>query len=53
MILYLIRGIPGSGKSTLAHKLVNAENVCEADQFFYQDGTYVFDRTKLKEAHFD
>lgn len=51
MTLYLIRGIPGSGKSTLARKLVKEENICEADQFFSQNGEYQFDRTRLAEAH--
>jgi len=51
MTLYLIRGLPGSGKSTLARKLVKEENICEADQFFYQNGEYQFDRTRLADAH--
>ena len=50
-ILYIVRGLPGSGKSTLARKLVSAEQHCEADQFFEQDGEYKFDPLKLKDAH--
>lgn len=50
-ILYIIRGVPGSGKSTLAKQLAG-ENVCEADQFFYNDkGKYCYDPSKIREAH--
>ena len=51
--LIIIRGIPGSGKSTLAKKLcalLNGEYY-EADMFFEQSGSYIFDPTKLAEAH--
>lgn len=48
--LIIIRGLPGSGKTTFAHSLTTA--VFEADDYFIQsDGSYVFDREKLKEAH--
>ena len=50
--LILLRGLPGSGKSTLAKIMVGSDFlVCEADQYFMQDGEYKFDATKLKEAH--
>lgn len=53
--LMLIRGLPGSGKSTLADKLcrMNVWHLYfEADMFFINDhGRYVFDATKLKQAH--
>lgn len=49
--LYLIRGIPGSGKSTFAKELVPDFLVCEADKYFIIEGEYVFDPTKLKDAH--
>jgi predicted kinase len=51
--LYIIRGLPGSGKSTLAKILAEKYNFnhLEADMFFMQDGKYIFDRNKLKEAH--
>lgn len=51
--LIIIRGIPGSGKSTLAKKLCSLLNGVhyETDMFFEQSGSYVFDPTKLAEAH--
>ena len=53
--LYLIRGVPGCGKSTLAQTLYDAalvSAVVEADQHFIDvDGNYVFDVSKLGEAH--
>ena len=50
--LFLLRGLPGSGKSTLAKSLVGHDFlICEADQYFMQDGEYKFDATKLKDAH--
>lgn len=49
-ILYIVRGIPGSGKSTFAKTL--SENHYEADMFFLnQESNYVFDGTKIKNAH--
>jgi predicted kinase len=47
--LYLLRGLPGSGKSTLA-KSLNGFHV-EADMFFMKEGEYLFDGSKLKDAH--
>jgi len=47
--LILVRGIPGSGKSTFA-KLIGGEHI-ETDMFFMKNGEYVFDASKLKEAH--
>jgi predicted kinase len=49
--LFLLRGLPGSGKSTLAKSLDGIH--IEADQFFIVDGEYIFDASKLKEAHHD
>ena len=50
--LFLLRGLPGSGKSTLAKSLVEHDFlICEADQYFMQDGEYKFDATKLRDAH--
>ena len=52
-MLIIVRGIPGSGKSTLAKKLcaLLGGAYYEADMFFEQTGEYVFDPTKLAEAH--
>jgi len=48
--LYLVRGLPGSGKSTLAREISTA--FVEADMFFLNhEGKYVFDGSKIKEAH--
>jgi predicted kinase len=50
MNLILIRGLPSAGKSSLA-SLLNLP-VFEADQFFINDdGDYIFDPKKLKDAH--
>ena len=52
--LGIIRGLPGSGKSTLANQLVQSGEYdvhYEADMFFEQSGTYMFDHTKLEQAH--
>ncbi|MGR5409104.1 ATP-binding protein [Vibrio sp. PNB22_3_1] len=52
--LILIRGLPGSGKTTLARQLslrLNAKHF-EADMYFENEqGEYLFDGTKLREAH--
>lgn len=47
--LFLVRGIPGSGKSTLAKSLGGTH--FETDTFFMVDGKYMFDPSKLKDAH--
>lgn len=55
--LILLRGLPGSGKSTLARIILQFRStdepeVLSADDFFMNnEGEYVFDATKLKEAH--
>lgn len=60
MKVTIMRGIPGSGKSTLANKLrvesgkAGVEHgLVSADQFFIEQstGNYIFDPTKLGEAH--
>ncbi|GFQ67990.1 NEDD4-binding protein 2 [Trichonephila clavata] len=50
-VLIILRGLPGSGKSTLARKLKFNGVICSTDDFFYQKGKYIFDFTKLDEAH--
>jgi len=52
--LYLVRGVSGAGKSTFAMQLWSAgivERIFEADDFFYNDGVYLFNPTRLSEAH--
>lgn len=51
-VLYLVRGCPSSGKSTLCKDLAKeGDVVIAADDFFYENGVYNFDRTKLGQAH--
>ena len=49
--LIICRGISGSGKSTLAKELGKGGVVYSSDDFFIQNGKYVFDAKKLGEAH--
>ena len=54
MQLILVRGLPGAGKSTHARIIANEIFRCarvEADMYFIKDGEYLFDATKLGEAH--
>ena len=48
-MLFIIRGLPGAGKTTLANELKGI--VCEADQFFWLDGEYKYDASKIADAH--
>jgi predicted kinase len=49
-ILYIVRGCPNAGKSTFAKTL--SDNHYEADMYFLdQESNYVFDGTKIKNAH--
>ncbi len=51
-IAYIMRGIPGSGKSTIAKKLIHDGGVIHStDDFFYVNGEYYFDVTKIREYH--
>lgn len=50
--LYLIRGLPGSGKSTLANLIAPGSNFA-ADDYFYENGEYKFNPSKLGLAHAD
>jgi predicted kinase len=57
--LILLRGLPGSGKTTLGQIILKSfstdiPNVLSADDFFINEqGEYIFDVQKLKEAHTD
>lgn len=51
MKVYIIRGIPGSGKTTHAKKILHADIVIEADDFFTKNGKYKFNAAYLPEAH--
>lgn len=48
--IVLIRGLPGSGKSTMAKRMLGYRHL-EADMFFEIDGKYVYDASKIREAH--
>ncbi len=50
--LILIRGLPGSGKSTIARSLqLGGYLHLEADMFFEVDGRYVYDASRIRDAH--
>lgn len=57
--LILLRGIPGCGKTTLGNTILltnqlNSQDVLSADNFFINEKEeYIFDFSKLKEAHND
>ena len=55
LTMVIMRGLPGSGKSSLVRQILKTyphAEVCSADAFFTQaDGSYQYDRTKIKEAH--
>ena len=46
----IIRGLPGSGKSTLAKSMVDYQHF-EADMYLEINGEYVYDASKIKQAH--
>lgn len=51
-VLIILRGLPGSGKSSFAKLMWSTNVICEADDFFYdEDGNYIFDASKLGQAH--
>ncbi|KAK9885083.1 hypothetical protein WA026_009307 [Henosepilachna vigintioctopunctata] len=58
-ILVLMRGLPGSGKSYLSRSILEAslenpvfsEHIFSADNFFMKSGRYVYDISKISEAH--
>ena len=49
----ILRGLPGSGKSTYAKRIAGGVNdrIFSTDNFFYVNGEYKFDRSKLGEYH--
>ncbi|MBE0363980.1 hypothetical protein PULV_a1516 [Pseudoalteromonas ulvae UL12] len=57
--VFILRGLPGSGKSFYAEQLTDElvkgdENqflICSTDDYFYQEGSYQFDKFKLPEYH--
>jgi translation initiation factor RLI1 len=48
--IVLIRGVPGSGKTTKAKSMSGYVHL-EADMYFDVKGKYVYDPSKIKEAH--
>ena len=53
MKLTIIRGPSGSGKTTFAAEVQGLANgpCFEADMYFMKDGEYLFEPSKLKQAH--
>lgn len=50
--LILVRGAPGSGKTTFAEMIQGPHGrIVATDDFFYENGTFNFDPSKLGEAH--
>ena len=44
-------GLPGSGKSRCADEMQGSKQIVSADDFFVGRDGYVFDKTKLADAH--
>ncbi len=51
--LYLVRGLPGAGKTTFSKSLFqDGDVIVAADDFMIdKEGKYVFDSSRLEEAH--
>lgn len=49
--IIILRSVSGAGKSSFAQLIAEPKIVCTADDFFYKDGIYQFDATKLGHAH--
>jgi len=59
-IVYILRGCPGNGKSLLAEQIANnvaytgnSVLICCADDYFMKDGKYIWDATKIGNAHLE
>ncbi|KAE8977429.1 hypothetical protein PR003_g26864 [Phytophthora rubi] len=57
-LFLIMRGLPESGKSAFAQEVARYTDqvglhtlICSADNFFQRGGGYVFDRSRLHEAH--
>ncbi|KAE9267305.1 hypothetical protein PR003_g31823 [Phytophthora rubi] len=57
-LFVIMRGLPGSGKTTFAQEVARyaatvdfRASICSADLFFQRGGSYVFDASRLWEAH--
>lgn len=51
MRVIILRGLSGSGKSTWASQYADRATIVSTDAFFYVDGVYRHDQTKLREYH--
>jgi len=50
--LIIVRGVPGSGKTSLAKMIAPTDlHLLASDDYFYENGEYKFDKSKLGEAH--
>ena len=47
----VMRALPGAGKSTRISRDFPEAHVVSSDHFFMQDGVYVYDPTKIGDAH--
>ncbi len=51
-IVYILRGVPGSGKSTRAALFAGTSGIIHStDSYFYKNGEYLYDPSKLGEYH--
>lgn len=50
-MIVIMRGIPGAGKTTWAKKNYPDSLTVSADDFFTEDGKYVYDAHRAAEAH--
>ncbi|KAL7021560.1 hypothetical protein ACKWTF_011927 [Chironomus riparius] len=57
-VCVILRGLPGSGKSYIGKRLIEdtirdnfEEHVISADDYFFRNGKYSYDASKISEAH--